>query len=184
MESFIDENEKDRDIWERYRDSAQTRIHSPCLDINALTAYMNGLAPGKLRWSVEEHMSFCPACLEALVELRSLLRERVHDAPPAVVERAKGLVATPIPGKQRFIAELPYWLVNPYAYLRNAAGCAAALVLILAACTAGFIMGKGTFVADQTNNLSVPSGFDPGSNGSIDSDIEYLGNQLFTIGEL
>ncbi len=133
-----DDPRRGKELWDRFRRAVDPGKIAHCPDAAGLAAYADGrVSRSKVR-EIEEHLSACPACLAALCELRSLLATELRDIPADIGRRAKGLVREPAPARG------PSWVWLPAFTLRSAPVWAASAALILASCTAGYLMGRGS----------------------------------------
>ena len=144
MSTNMEDDREARDLWERWRDAAAGEGRSPCPGENDLAEYLDGRASKKRSREIEEHISSCSACSDALVELRSLLGGELMDVPSGVKERARDLVRARPERASAAVVLFPARPSAPFEYLRVSAGWAAAAVLIVVACAAGAALGTGT----------------------------------------
>ena len=140
----IDDDGDTRGIWERWREAAAGEGRSPCPGDNDLAEYLDARALKKHSREIEEHISSCPACSDALVEMRSLLGGQLMDVPSGVKKRARDLVQARSERASAAVVRFPARPAAPFEFLRVSAGWAAAAVLIVVACAAGTALGTGT----------------------------------------
>ena len=139
-------NENDRKIWERVRRQLPRQSRSSCPDAIELAAYLDGNASEGPTHDLEDHLSTCPACLDALGELRVLMGGTPGAAPLGVIDRAKGLIAEqarPV-RRARWRFPWPERLAFPrlgYSFRLAAAGVAVAVV-----CVTGVHLGQSTLM--------------------------------------
>lgn len=161
MNGSRDEFREARELWKRARHGAPAGGHSPCPGPNELAAYLDGAAHGALRNAIEEHLRFCPTCVEAAAGVRALLRAGPAPVHSSVFEKAKGLVASPVADERSAggIAALYHF----FSLMRASAAWGAAAALIVAACAAGFTMGRETFPAPRADESALVSNGVPSS---------------------
>jgi len=125
------EDREHRALWERYRGGGPAHPRSPCLEPNALAAYIDGRLPDDARPRLEAHLACCPSCREQLGEARAILAADTLPVPPDTVAAAKALVT---PGAchagilPRLRREVAWW--------------AAAAAIAAAASFAGYRIGR------------------------------------------
>ena len=149
MTGSRDEFREARALWKQVKDNAPQGDRSACPGPGDLAAYLDGAMHGAQRDGIEEHLRFCLSCVEAVAGLRALLRAGPSPAPAAVFERAKGLVAAAA-ADGRGISGVTA-LRHLFSLMRTSAAWAAAAALIVAACAAGFMMGRETFPAKRAD---------------------------------
>jgi anti-sigma factor RsiW len=138
-------------LWQmaKARDGTLVRAQAgPCPDAMALSAWLDGRADQRVADQVESHLTSCPACLDAVMELRSLVAQGAQHrpaAPQAVLDHAKTLVQLPAQARSRnqratvpaAVLAWPHWAVG-------AAKWAAAAMVLLAIAYGGFTGGLQT----------------------------------------
>ncbi len=87
-------NPSDEQLWGRV---AQGPPQGPtaCPSLLELAAFIDGRASEAERQALESHLADCPACLEAVAEIRSVQTDAGDSSalvPAALLESAKGLV--------------------------------------------------------------------------------------------
>jgi len=134
-----------RDLWRRFvRPPAGGPAASPCPGDADWAAYLAGALSKTRRSGLEAHLLSCSACLDALAELRGLLREDPVTAPADVVARARGLIGAPRGGD----APVPVFRKLREAALPRRWVLAAAAALVLVSAAGGWRLGR-TARADQ-----------------------------------
>lgn len=168
-------NKKNKNLWEKFKIPAFKQKESICPDSNALAAYLEGKVSKRKIQAIEEHLALCPTCLNALIELRSLLQEKLASPPEEVLMRAKNLVATPIAPKQRFVIRLPDWLTSPYPVASRAFNFTAVAAILIIACFAGLKFGEDTFANQRRISSAYLSEMTFGLADNSDSlfDLDY-----------
>ncbi len=139
-----DQDRKDRQLWDRVRSGVIGERKTPCPDANSLAAYIDGAISRERIADMEDHLTSCPDCLDALCELRSIMSEEPVDVPPEFVQGAKGLISAPAQERERFAIRLSRWLGMPHTSMRQSFRMAAAAGLIVIACIAGAHLGRST----------------------------------------
>lgn len=145
MNTLKNINEKDKNLWQRFRLSTFKKKKSICPDNNVLAAYLENRASKREVQDVEEHLASCSECFNALKELRVLRKEKILEPPAGVKEKAKALVNIPIAKKKQLFVRLPLWMENPFLYAKYSFSLIAILALFAIACIAGASFGKNTF---------------------------------------
>ena len=92
MNGYEPQDDADRLLWRRFARPARA-AGAGCPDELSLAAWLDGQAPPGQAEQIEAHLAGCPACLEAVIELRATLAAGPMLAPPQVVERAASAVA-------------------------------------------------------------------------------------------
>lgn len=146
-------NEKDKNLWQKFRFSAFKRKKSICPGDNVLASYVENKASKREAREIEEHLVSCPECFNALKELRILWKEKILEPPTEVIERAKTLINTPIVKKKQLFTWFPLWTKNPFLYAKYSFSLIAVLALFTIACITGASFGKNTF--NNHNRVSI-----------------------------
>lgn len=147
---------KDRALWDRFRQDTDLTA-SACPGENDLAALLDGRLSDEGRQTLEGHLAACDTCLEAWIELRSMLGEEIEDAPGCVAERARGLAtgrARPFPAKVR---------VQRFLRIAAAAAC------IAAACAGGLHLGSDMVLSANQARSEMSSILAPFSEGGQDT---------------
>ena len=173
MTGSRDEFREARALWKRVGNVAPPGGRSACPGPGDLAAYLDGAMHSARRDGIEEHLRFCPSCVEATAGLRALLRAGPSPAPSAVFERAKGLVAAST-ADERGINGVTA-LRHLFSLMRTSAAWAAAAALIVAACAAGFMMGQETSAPAQSGQAPVS---ELGAHAPIISEFNRLEQQF------
>ena len=132
MDPRDQQDAEDRRLWGAARRGARTA--GPCPDANDLAAWLDGRADQAAAERIESHLAVCPACVQAIGELRQLSQGGAMFVPPQVLARAKALV--PARGRSGVWLRAGRW----------AAAAAAAAVVSLA----GWQAGSATVHARRT----------------------------------
>ncbi|MCD4760890.1 hypothetical protein K8R42_03260, partial [bacterium] len=148
-------NNKDRFIRERFISSAYISKKSVCPDSNDLAAYLEGRASKKQIRNIEEHLTFCPVCLNSLIELQSILREKLVIPPDYIKMKAKNLVPSEDYRKRGFIVRLPERITGLYPFVRKAIAVASIAAIITGVCFLGVKFGHDTL----NNHLEISEAF-------------------------
>jgi len=173
-----DDPRKGKELWDRFRRGVSPGGIAPCPDATDLAAYADGGASRRKVREMEEHLAACPACLDAVRDLRSLLMAEFQDIPADLTERAKGLVREPAPARGLS------WIWLPALTLRSAPVWATAAALVLAVCAAGYRMGKGSAAEGGGGILSnyMAPGFS--LNGTDETGQGHVSSYILTGGAL
>ena len=145
MKDLKNINEKDKNLWQKFRLSVFKKKKSICPGNNVLAAYLENKASKREVQEVEEHLASCSECFNALKELRILRKEKILEPPLEIKEGAKALVNTPIAKKKQLFVRLPLWVKNPFLYAKYSFSLIAVLALFAIACIIGANFGKNTF---------------------------------------
>lgn len=129
----------------------------PCPDALELAAFLDDRLSDEARGALEAHLAECPACREAVSDVRAFPADP-DDAPPEVVRAARALVG------ERLV-------------LRRVGGWGLAAAASIGVCFIGFRIGVGTVAAPREgpeHTLVAEMTF--GVFGSIDDDglIDFL----------
>ena len=139
------QNEEEKRLWERFQENA-SREKVPCLDDNDFGSYLEGRLSGRRLRVAEEHLAVCSACLDKLIEIRSLLGIEAVEVPEEIKQRVKDLVAEAPSAEREYAVKftLPPWklLLKPKESLQWALAFAA----VFMACFAGMRLGRDTFL--------------------------------------
>ena len=65
----------DKELWEEYRKGRKQSEHS-CPSSDELAAYIDGRVEGEKRDAIESHLSRCDSCLDTVLILKRMERER------------------------------------------------------------------------------------------------------------
>ncbi|EPR41625.1 hypothetical protein dsx2_3144 [Desulfovibrio sp. X2] len=57
-----------------------------CLNLDEMSAYLDGLLPRKLRNELEDHLAFCSACRRTVIDLRAILTSPDNEPVPECAE--------------------------------------------------------------------------------------------------
>jgi len=144
MNDLTRKDEKERDLWKTVRRRAADRTVSPCPESHDWAAYLAGTLSKKQRSCLEDHLFSCSECLNALAEIRRMLKEKPAEAPEGVIARAKELVVMP-PRREEDLSE---FLVRREAPLWRRWVRAAAAALVLVSAASGWRLGQ-VFRSDQ-----------------------------------
>jgi hypothetical protein len=178
MNTLKNINEKEKNLWQRFRLSALKKKKSICPGYNVLAAYLENKASKREVREVEEHLAFCSECYKALKELRILRKEKVLEPPIEVIERAKALVNTPIAKKKQLVVGLPLWVKNPFLYAKYSFGLIAVLALFAIACITGLHFGKNTFYNHNRVSIKYISEISFGLGDNSGSGLGYSDSRI------
>ncbi len=171
-------NEKDKNLWQRFRLSVFKKKKSICPDNNVLAAYLENKASKREVQEVEEHLASCSECFNALKELRILRKEKILEPPVGVKERAKVLVNTPIAKKKQLFIGLPLWMKNPFLYAKYSFSLIAVLALFSIACIIGINFGKNTFYNHSRISTKYISEISFGLGDDSGSGFDYMDSRI------
>lgn len=145
-------------LWRRWRAAAATAVSAgDCPDPMTIAAHLDGRTTPGERERLEHHLASCPACLEALIELRAAAGDEPAPLPGAMRERALSLV--PAQARAPWLAWLrllPRLVYEP-SLLLSAAGYGTAVVAIVLAGWAGLTLGRDTFEKHQLVGAALAS---------------------------
>ena len=178
MNTLKNLNEKDKDLWRKFRLSALKKKKYKCPGNNVLAAYVENKASKREVQEVEEHLVSCSECFKALKELRILRKEKVLEPPIEIIERAKALVNTPIAKKKQLFVELPLWVKNPFLYAKYSFGLIAVLTLFAIACITGINFGKDTFYNHNRISIKYISEISFGLGDNSGSGFGYMDSRI------
>lgn len=178
MNKFKTKNETDIKLWKWIKPYISGKKKFSCPDTNALAAYLEGNVSKKQVQTMDTHFTQCPACLDALVELRSILQKEPVKPPVEVIKRAKDLTAASITKKQPVIIKLPVWLSSPNPYVKRYVSIAAAAAVIIASCITGIKFGQDTFDNRRIISLTSLSEMSFGLSGDAGLGFDYLDSSM------
>lgn len=174
MNTLKNIDEKDKNLWQRFRLSAFKKKKYICPGNNVLAAYLENKASKKEVQEVEEHLAFCSECFNALKELRILRKEKISEPPVGVKERAKVLVNTPIAKKKQLFIGLSLWMKNPFLYAKYSFSLIAVLALFTIVCITGANFGKNTFYNHNQVSIKCISEISFGLGDNSGSGFDYM----------
>ncbi len=162
-------NPSDEQLWGRV---AQGPPQGPtaCPSLLELAAFIDGRASEAERQALESHLADCPACLEAVAEIRSVQADAGDSSalvPATLLESAKGLVA------ERMRTRRSWALADWRLVGRWSAAAAASIVMGLA----GYHTGVKTLMIrqDWTGQLASEMSFGVlGPGGQTESEFELF----------
>lgn len=178
MNTLKNINEKDKNLWQRFRLSAFKKKKSICPGNNVLAAYLENKASKREVQEVEKHLASCLECFKALKELRILRKEKVLEPPIEVIEKAKALVNTPIAKKKQLFVRLPLWVKNPFLYAKYSFSLIAVLALFAIACIIGVNFGKNTFYNHNRVSIKYISEISFGLSDNSSSGFCYMDSRI------
>lgn len=158
----------DRELWARVSGSPPG-VPGDCPALIDLAAYIDGRTSGRPGESIEAHLADCSECRTGVLEIRSLLDERVESTPlvpPAVIESARALVAAPQSGA----AGPPPRRDTPWLWLARWSLSAAATIGI---CLVGYQVGLTTLDARGTSEVRLAAEMSFGVLGLNGDDSEF-----------
>lgn len=117
MNTLKNINEKDKNLWQRFRLSTFKK-KNPYVLITMFWQHIQKIGLKREVQDVEEHLASCSECFNALKELRVLRKEKILEPPAGVKEKAKALVNIPIAKKKQLFVRLPLWMENPFLYAK------------------------------------------------------------------
>lgn len=147
-------NKEEQKLWVGFKKTFCQK-KSVCLDDNSLAAYLDSRLWGKNLAVVEEHLAACSACLDKLIEIRSLRAAETVEVTPELKQRVKGLVLQPPAEAQEYTIKftLPLWklLVKP----KESLGWAFVALLIFLSCFTGMKLGRDTLLLGENNKAGL-----------------------------
>ena len=171
-------NEKDKNLWQRFRLSVFKKKKSICPDNNVLAAYLENKASKREVQEVEEHLASCSECFNALKELRILRKEKVSEPPIEVIERAKALIDAQITEKKQLFIRFPLLIKNPFLYVKYSFSLIAVLALFTIACITGASFGKNTFYNHSRISTKYISEISFGLGDDSGSGFDYMDSRI------
>ncbi len=178
MNTLKNINEKDKNLWQRFRLAVFKKKKSICPGNNVLAAYLENKASKREVQEVEEHLASCSECFNALKELRVLRKEKILEPPVGVKERAKYLINAPITKKKQLFIGLPLWIKNPFLYAKYSFSLIAILVFFAIACIIGVNFGKNTFYNHSRVSIKYMSEISFGLNDNSSSGFGYMDSRI------
>ena len=127
----------DERLWRRYAAGIRPPAGGPEFDSNVLATYLEGRADPAVVDAIEGRMAREPAFLDEILELRQARADVSAEVPPAVLARAKTLMAKPA---VKFRLPAPAGLFRLWASRLQWVAVAAAVIL---ACLGGYRLGGG-----------------------------------------
>lgn len=135
-------------LWRQFTERDQEEPILSDVDPNLLAAYLDGKADGGQVEQIEALMASDPALLEEVIELRQLQEAGPGLVSEALLDRAKGLVASA--GKLARVGDKRIGWVERMQWAAVAAG-------VFVACVGGFGVGSTIFEGEQMVQASISS---------------------------
>ena len=139
------QNTNEKRLWRQFVAQDQSHPVLSDLDPNLLAAYLEGKADTAQVEQIEALMASDPALLDEVIELRQLQNAGPALVRPALVDRAKALIATPQPATVR---QSRVWHHFQWA---------AAAAAVVFACIGGYSIGHSTFQNRTAAQASISS---------------------------